>query len=150
MRSVSLSLTPQEQRETVILNAKNLLDVDADSRFFAGRILLTYIYEETLPWKISDGIDQLKEAHRKAFLKYIPLGIEQSSRLDPRLAEFRLKDAGHRDRSLRRPAVRLHRHAKSLRPLPHPRPGPDAPQGRRRAEAPQIFWMRVAMGLSRS
>ncbi len=36
MRSVSLSLTPQEQRETIILNAKNLLDVDADSRFFAG------------------------------------------------------------------------------------------------------------------
>ena len=53
MRSVSLSLTPAEQRETVILNAKNLLDVDGDSRFFAGRILLTYIYEETLPWKIS-------------------------------------------------------------------------------------------------
>ena len=90
MRSVSLSLTPQEQRETIILNAKNLLDVDADSRFLAGRILLTYIYEETLPWKISDGIDQLKEAHRKAFLKYIPLGIE-IKRLDPRLAEFNLK-----------------------------------------------------------
>ncbi len=82
MRSVSLSLTAAEQRETIVLNAKNLLDVDADSRFFAGRILLTYIYEETLPWKITDGIDQLKEAHRKAFLKYIPLGIEVK-RLDP-------------------------------------------------------------------
>ena len=53
MRSVSLSLTPAEQRETIILNAKNLLDVDGDSRFFAGRILLTYIYEETLAWKIA-------------------------------------------------------------------------------------------------
>ncbi len=91
MRSVSLSLTPQEQRETIILNAKNLLDVDADSRFLAGRILLTYIYEETLPWKITDGIDQLKEAHRKAFLNYIPLGIE-IKRLDPRLGEFKLKE----------------------------------------------------------
>ena len=90
IRSVSSSLTSQEQRETIILNAKNLLDVDADSRFFAGRILLTYIYEETLPWKITDGIDQLKTAHRKAFLAYIPLGIKLG-RLDPRLSEFNLK-----------------------------------------------------------
>ena len=67
MRSVSPSLTSHEQRETMILNAKNLLDTDADSRFFAGRILLTYIYEETLPWKMADGIDQLKNAHRKPF-----------------------------------------------------------------------------------
>ena len=91
IRSVSASLTPQEQKETIILNAKNLLDVDADSRFFAGRILLTYIYEETLPWKIADGIDQLKTAHRKAFLKYIPMGIKLE-RLDPRLAEFNLEE----------------------------------------------------------
>ncbi len=34
-------------------------------RFFAGRILLTFIYEETLPWKITDGIGKLKEAHQK-------------------------------------------------------------------------------------
>ncbi|MES2572198.1 MAG: ATP cone domain-containing protein, partial [Verrucomicrobiota bacterium] len=56
LRSVSMNLSADEQRETIILNAKNLLDVDADSRFFAGRILLSYIYEETLPWKIADGI----------------------------------------------------------------------------------------------
>jgi ribonucleoside-diphosphate reductase alpha chain len=147
LRSVSLSLTPQEQRETIILNAKNLLDVDADSRFLAGRILLTYIYEETLPWKISDGINQLKEAHRKAFLKYIPLGIE-IKRLDPRLGEFKLKELADAidpyadlqfdfigvqnlyDRYL------IHMQDKS------------APEGRRRIEAPQIFWMRVAMGLA--
>jgi hypothetical protein len=42
LRSVSASLSYSEQRETIILNAKSLLDVDADSRFFAGRILLTY------------------------------------------------------------------------------------------------------------
>jgi ribonucleoside-diphosphate reductase alpha chain len=147
MRSVSLSLTPEEQRETVILNAKNLLDVDGDSRFFAGRILLTYIYEETLPWKISDGINQLKEAHRKAFLKYISLGIEVG-RLDPRLSEFRLNELAEAidpyadlqfdfigiqnlyDRYL------IHMKDATL------------PEGRRRAESPQIFWMRVAMGLA--
>jgi ribonucleoside-diphosphate reductase alpha chain len=147
MRSVSLSLTPQEQRETVILNAKNLLDVDGDSRFFAGRILLTYIYEETLPWKIADGIDQLKEAHRKAFLKYIPLGIEVG-RLDPRLGEFRLNELAEAID----PYADLHFDFIGIqnlydRYLIHVKDA-DRPEGRRRVESPQIFWMRLAMGLA--
>ncbi len=147
MRSVSLSLSPQEQRETIILNAKNLLDVDADSRFFAGRILLTYIYEETLPWKISDGIDQLKEAHRKALLKYIPLGI-QIGRLDPRLAEYNLNELA----AAIDPYADLQFDFIGIqnlydRYLIHVQ-DPSLPQGRRRAESPQIFWMRVAMGLA--
>jgi len=147
MRSVSLSLTPEEQRDTIILNAKNLLDVDADSRFFAGRILLTYIYEETLPWKISDGIDRLKDAHRKAFLEYIPSGIQQR-RLDPRLAEFRLNeiaDAIDPYADLQFDFIGI----QNLydRYLIHLK-DPSRPDGRRRVESPQIFWMRVAMGLA--
>ena len=147
LRSVSLSLTPEEKQETIILNAKNLLDVDADSRFLAGRILLTYIYEETLPWKISDGIDQLKEAHRKAFLKYIPLGIELN-RLDPHLSEFNLSelaDAIDPYADLQFDFIGI----QNLydRYLIHTQDSL-LPQGRRRIEAPQVFWMRVAMGLS--
>jgi ribonucleoside-diphosphate reductase alpha chain len=147
MRSVSLSLTPDEQRETIILNAKNLLDVDAESRFFAGRILLTYVYEETLPWKIADGIDQLKEAHRKAFLRYIPNGIAQG-RLDPRLGEFRLNELAEAID----PYADLQFDFIGIqnlydRYLIHVKDA-SRPDGRRRVEAPQIFWMRVAMGLS--
>jgi ribonucleoside-diphosphate reductase alpha chain len=147
LRSVSLSLTPVEKRETIILNAKNLLDVDADSRLLAGRILLTYVYEETLPWKISDGISQLKEAHRKAFLKYIPLGI-QLNRLDPRLADFKLTELA----DAIDPYADLHFDFIGIqnlydRYLIHTQDS-SIPQGRRRIEAPQIFWMRVAMGLS--
>jgi ribonucleoside-diphosphate reductase alpha chain len=147
MRGVSLSLTPDEQRETIILNAKNLLDVDTDSRFFAGRILLTYVYEETLPWKITDGIDQLKDAHRKAFLDYIPKGIEQG-RLDPRLKEFRLNELAEAID----PYADLHFDFIGIqnlydRYLIHVKDS-SRPDGRRRVESPQLFWMRVAMGLS--
>jgi ribonucleoside-diphosphate reductase alpha chain len=147
LRGVSMSLTPREQREAIVLNAKNLLDVDADCRFLAGRILLTYIYEETLPWTIEDGIDQLKESHRKAFLNYIPLGIE-AKRLDPRLAEFRLKelaDAIDPYADLQFDFIGI----QNLydRYLIHVT-DTSAPDGRRRIEAPQIFWMRVAMGLA--
>jgi len=147
LRGVSMSLTPQEHRETVVLNAKNLLDVDADGRFLAGRILLTYIYEETLPWKVADGIDQLRESHRKAFLHYVSLGIE-AKRLDPRLAEFRLKelaDAIDPYADLQFDFIAI----QNLydRYLIHVKDS-SVPGGRRRIEAPQIFWMRVAMGLS--
>jgi ribonucleoside-diphosphate reductase alpha chain len=144
MRSVSPSLTPQEQKETIILNAKNLLDVDADSRFFAGRILLSYIYEETLPWKIADGIDQLKSAHLKAFVKYIPLGIKMG-RLDPRLAEYNLEDLAkdidpYADLQFDFIGIQnlYDRYLICVKDN----------EDRRRIEAPQIFWMRVAMGLA--
>jgi ribonucleoside-diphosphate reductase alpha chain len=143
-RSVSSSLTALELKETIILNAKSLLDVDADSRFFAGRILLTYIYEETLPWKIADGIDQLKSAHRKAFLSYIPLGI-QIDRLDPRLSEFNLDDLAdaidpYADLQFDFIGIQnlYDRYLICMKDE----------KGRRRIEAPQIFWMRVAMGLA--
>jgi ribonucleoside-diphosphate reductase alpha chain len=147
LRSASMALSAEEQKEAIILNAKNLLDVDADSRFFAGRILLTYIYEETLNWKMADGIDALKEAHKEAFIRYIPLGIELK-RLDPRLAEFDLKEIADAidpfadlqfdflgvqtlfDRYL------IHHQADKVK------------GGKKRLEAPQIFWMRVAMGLA--
>lgn len=147
LRSASISLSPQERRDTIILNAKNLLDVDGDSRLFAGRILLTYIYEETLPWKISDGINALKEAHRKAFLEYIPKGIELK-RLDPRLVEFNLKELAE----ALDPFADLQFDFIGIqnlydRYLIHTKDG--GPTGKkRRLEAPQMFWMRVAMGLA--
>lgn len=143
-RSVSPALTPQELQATIVLNAKNLLDVDADSRFFAGRILLSYIYEETLPWKITDGIEQLKTAHRKAFFDYIALGV-QIDRLDPRLAEFnldKLAEALDPYADLQFDFIGIQnlydRYLICLN---------DA-HGKRRLESPQIFWMRVAMGLA--
>lgn len=143
-RSLSSSLTEQEIKETIILNAKNLLDVDADSRFFAGRILLSYIYEETLPWTISDGIEKLKLAHRKAFLDYIPLGINLK-RLDSRLAEFDLEDLAdaldpYADLQFDFIGIQnlYDRYLISVK----------EENTRRRLESPQIFWMRVAMGLA--
>ena len=146
LRSTSMSLSPTERRDTIILNAKGLLETEADSRFLAGRILLTYIYEETLVWRISDGPQTLKEAHRKAFLSYIPLGIELG-RLDPRLAQFDLRtlaDAVDPFSDLQFDFLGIQtlydRYLINRR---------DTTTGEKvRLEAPQIFWMRVAMGLA--
>lgn len=146
LRSVAMNLTPDERRDTIILNAKSMLDIDADARFFAGRILLSYIYEETIPWKIADGLGALKEAHRRALFAYISRGIELG-RLDPRLAEFDLKllaDALDPYADLQFDFIGI----QTLydRYLIHTRdPQTDR---KRRLEAPQIFWLRVAMGLA--
>ncbi len=146
LRSTSINLTAEERRDTIVLNAKSLLDLDADARFFSARILLSYIYEETLPWKVADGPQALKDAHRRAFIDYIPYGIAQR-RLDPRLAEFDLKKLA----AALDPFADLQFDFIGIqtlfdRYLIH---DTDTVTGRkRRLEAPQIFWLRVAMGLA--
>jgi ribonucleoside-diphosphate reductase alpha chain len=145
LRSASVDLSAIDRRETIVLNARSMLDIDADSRFFAGRILLTFIYEETLPWKITDGIGKLKEAHQKAFVDYIPRGIELK-RLDPRLADFDLKKLAE----VLDPYADLQFDFIGIqtlfdRYLIHEKSASGVKQ---RMEAPQIFWLRVAMGLS--
>ncbi len=146
LRGVSVELSPEERRDTIVLNAKSLLDVDADARFFSARILLTYIYEETLPWRVTDGLGALKEAHRRALVAYVPRGIELG-RLDPRLAEFDLRVLG----DALDPYADLQFDFLGIqtlydRYLIHQQ---DRATGRkRRLEAPQIFWLRVAMGLA--
>jgi ribonucleoside-diphosphate reductase alpha chain len=146
LRGVSVELSAEERRDTIVLNARSLLDVDADARFFAARILLTYIYEETLPWRVTDGLGALKEAHRRALPAYIPRGIELG-RLDAKLAEFDLSVLG----DALDPYADLQFDFLGIqtlydRYLIHFQ---DRATGKkRRLEAPQIFWLRVAMGLS--
>ena len=66
-RSVGKEISEKDLKNTIILNAKALIEKDADFAKFAGRILLSYIYEEVLDWSIMrDGIEKLKEAHHKA------------------------------------------------------------------------------------
>jgi len=146
LRSVSLNLTPEERRDTIVLNARSLLDIDADARFLAARILLSYIYEETLPWKVADGPQALKAAHVRAFLDYIPYGI-QLQRLEPKLANFdlrKLADALDPSADLQFDFIGI----QTLydRYLIHTQEGVHGKK--RRIEAPQIFWLRVSMGLS--
>ena len=75
-RSVYDQISQKDLDSTIILNSKTLIERDADFAKFAGRIQLTYIYEEVLGWDIlRDGIGKLKECHQKAFRKYIEHGI---------------------------------------------------------------------------
>ena len=61
-RAVYDQIAQKDLDSTIILNSKTLIEKDADFAKFAGRIQLTYIYEEVLGWDIlRDGIAKLKE-----------------------------------------------------------------------------------------
>ena len=137
-------MTEADLRKTVILNSKTLIERDADFARFSARILLTYIYEEVLDWNISrDGVAGLAEFHRRAFKANLVRGVE-IERLSPKLLEYnldRLADAINPTSDLDFDFLGI----QTLydRYLIIDKTG----DAHKRIEAPQLFWMRVAMGL---
>ena len=143
-RSLNGDITLEQLRTTITLNAKALMERDADFAKFAARILLTYIYEEVLGWDIMrDGIGALQLYHRRAFKRNLMRGVE-IHRYNPKLLEFdldRLADALD-------PAADLDFDFLGIQTLYDRYLIVDKKvTPTRRIETPQLFWMRVAMGL---
>lgn len=137
-------MTEADLKNTVILNAKTLIEKDGDFAKFAGRILLTYIYGEVLDWDVArDGVSALTDFHRRAFRENLVKGVE-IERIAPRLLEYnldRLADAINPTYDLDFDYLGI----QTLydRYLIINKTGED----HSRLETPQLFWMRVAMGL---
>jgi ribonucleoside-diphosphate reductase alpha chain len=143
-RSIASEVTEDILKNTIILNARTLIERDADFAKFAARILLSYIYEEVLDWRIArDGIEGLREAHRKAFKSYLRTGVT-IERLSPKLLGYDLDalaaaidPTADMDFDFLGIQTLYDRYLivdKTKKPA-------------RRLETPQFFWMRVAMGL---
>ncbi|HWA87469.1 MAG TPA: ribonucleoside-diphosphate reductase subunit alpha [Opitutus sp.] len=144
-RSIYDQISEKDLDATIILNSKTLIERDADFAKFAGRIQLTYLYEEVLGWNIlDDGIGALKTAHQRAFRKYLEHGVA-IKRLNPRLLDYDLNKLG----AALDPSSDLEFDFLGIQTLydryliidKTKRPAA------RRIETPQFFWMRVAMGL---
>jgi ribonucleoside-diphosphate reductase alpha chain len=147
-RELRRSIRPGVQRadlqRVVVMNAKSLVERDSDYSSFAGRVLLTYIYEETLEWDvIRDGMAGLREAHRRALRPMIERGIA-IKRMDPVLLEYdvdalaaSLDPTSDLDFDVLGIQTLYDRYLITDKTGPTPR----------RIEAPQLFWMRVAMGV---
>jgi ribonucleoside-diphosphate reductase alpha chain len=145
-RSIGNEITEEGLKNTIILNAKALIERDADFAKFAARILLSYIYEEVLDWRIErDGIEGLKKAHRDAFRGYLRHGVA-IERLSPKLLNYDLeKIADALD-----PSADLEFDYLGIQTLYDRYLIVDKttnPKQPRRIETPQFFWMRVALGL---
>lgn len=147
-RSIGTEITQEGLRNTVILNAKALIERDADFAKFAARILLSYIYEEVLGWSIlTDGVSQLKAAHKVAFKKYLKHGVKIKRINQEVLDRYdldRLADALDPTADLDFDYLGI----QTLydRYLIVDKTG----KKQRRLETPQFFWMRVSMGLFRA
>ncbi|WP_404425127.1 ribonucleoside-diphosphate reductase subunit alpha [Nibricoccus sp. IMCC34717] len=144
LRSVFDQIAQKDLDATIILNSKTLIERDADFAKFAGRIQLTYIYEEVLGWDIvRDGVGKLRDCHQKAFRKYLEHGVA-IKRLNPRLLDFDLaKLAAVLDPSSDLDFDFLGIQTMYDRYLIVDKTNKPS----RRIETPQFFWMRVAMGL---
>ena len=142
------SLYPEMKRadlqKTIILNAKSMIEKDADFAKFAARILLSYIYEEVLDWDIvKDGVSGLKEAHRIGFKTYLKRAVE-IDRLNPDLLKFDIEAISQ---SLD-PSADLNFDYLGIQTLYDRYLIVDkVAKVKRRLEVPQFFWMRVSMGL---
>ena len=143
-RSVRSGLTRAELRSTIVMNAKSLVERDADFSRFAGRILLTYVYQEMLGWDIlRDGPAGLRDAHRRALRASLERGV-RAERIAPELLEYDLERlAAALDPTADLDFDFLGVQTLYDRYLTVDKTG-SAPQ---RIEAPQVFWMRVAMGV---
>lgn len=144
-RSIGAEISETELQRTIILNAKALIEKDADFAKFAARVLLSYIYEEVLDWSIQqDGIASLKAAHQKQFKRYLKHGVaikRISSELLERFDLDRLSDAFD-------PSADLDFDYLGIQTLYDRYLIVDKTAEKpRRIETPQFFWMRVAMGL---
>ncbi|MCF6311901.1 MAG: ribonucleoside-diphosphate reductase subunit alpha [Verrucomicrobiales bacterium] len=143
-RALFPEMTTEDLQNTVVLNAKSLIEKDADFAKFAGRILLTYIYEEVLGWDIlKDGIDKIPAFHRRAFKANLARGIK-IERLSERLTHYNLdKLSAALDSTSDMDFDYLGIQTLYDRYLVVDKTG----EKHRRIETPQLFWMRVSMGL---
>ena len=145
-RSLFSEMSAAELQATILLNAKALMERDADFSRFAGRLLCTYIYEEVLDWDIlRDGVGALKEAHARYLPKYLRHGVE-IKRLSPDLLQYDTEKLG----AALDPSADLEFDYLGIQTL-YDRylivDRTNTGDEESRIETPQLFWMRVSMGL---
>ena len=121
-----------------IFAAKSKIEKEPSYSLVAARLLLDSLYRETVGLPASEST--LPKAHRQYFKKYIKQGISLD-RLSPKLLDFDLDELAQA-MDLSRDDLFSYLGLQTLydRYFIH--------NEQRRLETPQIFWMRVAMGLA--
>ena len=143
-KSVFSEISSEDLRKTIILNSKTLIEKDGDFAKFAARILLSYIYEEALGWDISvNTIEDLKSFHSNGLKNYLKRGVD-IKRIDEKLLKLNIqKLADAID-----PSADLDFDYLGIQTLYDRYLVVDKTEKKPvRLETPQLFWMRVAMGI---
>jgi ribonucleoside-diphosphate reductase alpha chain len=127
-----------EVDQAIIMAARSKIEIEPSYTLVAARLLCDVLYRESM--EMSAGESGFEAAHRAYFKKYIKFGISVE-RLNPVLLEFDL-DMLSSALDIRRDDLFSYMGIQTLydRYFIH--------HNERRLETPQIFWMRVAMGLA--
>lgn len=131
-------ITPKEIGRSMVFAARARIENDPDYDTVAGRLVLNIIYRESLGKSAAEG--DIALLYKTKFADFVQTGID-AGRISPELATFdleRLAGALVADRDALFPYLGLQ--TIYDRYLLH--------IDGRRFEAPQYFWMRVAMGLA--
>ena len=131
-------ITPREIGRSMVLAARARIEKDPEYDTVAGRLVLNIIYRESLGKSAASG--DLKALYHEKFVEFIQTGID-AQRISPELATFDLTELADTIDS-ERDALFPYLGLQTIydRYLLH--------IDGRRFEAPQYFWMRVAMGLA--
>ncbi|MGR3973299.1 MAG: ribonucleoside-diphosphate reductase subunit alpha [Candidatus Rhabdochlamydia sp.] len=127
-----------EVEQALLMAARSQIEIEPAYATVAARLLCDMLYQETV--QVSASHQDLNHAHQAYFKNYIKTGISLD-RLNPALLEFDLDQLG-KVLDLKRDDLFSYLGLQTLydRYFIH--------EQERRLETPQIFWMRVAMGLS--
>lgn len=131
-------ITPKEIGRSMVLAARARIENDPDYDTVAGRLVLNIIYRESLGKSTTVG--EVAALYRDNFANFLQTGID-AGRIAPELADFdlpKLANALVAERDTLFPYLGLQ--TIYDRYLLH--------IDGKRFEAPQYFWMRVAMGLA--
>jgi ribonucleoside-diphosphate reductase alpha chain len=133
-----IGMKEQEVDLANIFSAKSKIEKEPAYSQVAARLLLDVLYRETMGLPASDST--LPKAHKEYFKKYVREAISYD-RLSPKLLDFDLDELGSA-MDLSRDDLFSYLGLQTLydRYFIH--------HEQRKLETPQIFWMRVAMGLA--
>ena len=130
----------KEIHDVLIMVVRSMIERDPAHSFVAARLLLQHMYRDV--FGAVEQYDKLEEAQRAAFVRTIARGVELGQ-FDKRMAEFDLQALAdalvlERDREFK--YLGLQTLQANYLSKEH--------ATRKLLETPQIFWMRVAMGMA--
>ncbi len=139
--SIYDGITYDELEDSMIMAAKAHIEKDPVYSQLAARLMLRKVYKEVL---VQNENEVLKAAYKQTFVNFITDTVK-AGRLDKRLLNYNLEELGdylepERDNLLDFMGL----------DMMHDRYFVQSEGRGRRLEVPQMFWMRIAMGLALS
>ncbi|MEK7452980.1 MAG: ribonucleoside-diphosphate reductase subunit alpha [Patescibacteria group bacterium] len=127
--------------KTLLMTTRSFIEQDPAYSFISANLLLKNIYKEALGAEKSD-FKNIDKVYKKAFIKNIKEGVE-IERLDKRLLDFDIEMLSQKIEQ-KRDELLMYLGVQTL----YDRYFIQNPETKKRIEAPQTLWMRVAMGLA--